>query len=174
VTIGYPAEQANMTGYIIGIDGYAINTTDDLARVLTLIGPDREVVVTTVNGTEQLAFRLTTAPDPSYNASSSGPAQQRGYLGIGYVSNVNGLKPELAPYSEAIGFFGGLFFWLYLLNLGVGAFNLLPMKPLDGERMWRLVARRFVKSDKSASRVMNYVSMAILFIILAFFALVLV
>jgi len=261
VAIGYPTEQANMTGYIIGINDYAINSTDDMSRVLGIIGPNQSVTVTTINatenGTEKLRYMLTTAPEPEpqftpgpftplfaslehfipgiidfaesppwapqqttwasikYDIGmwiylgSSYPAlagettgkvaalraellqhPQRGYLGIAYVSNVQGMKPAFAPYDESIMFFGGLFFWLYLLNFGVGAFNLLPMKPLDGERLWRLVVQRLLsrrrrkkgiramlhkdRSAETASRIMNYVSIVILFLILAFFALVVV
>ncbi|MBM3303825.1 MAG: hypothetical protein FJY76_01920 [Candidatus Aenigmarchaeota archaeon] len=262
VAIGYPAEQANMTGYIIGIssgpNSYAINSTDDMSNVLTLIGPNRSVVVTTINatanGAEELRFALTTAPEPEpqfkpgaltaflaslehfipgiidfaesppwapqpvtwasikydigmwaylggnypaleeraldrINALQAELAlhPQRGYLGIAYVGNVQGLKPEFAAYDESIMFFGGLFYWLFLLDFGVGAFNLLPMKPLDGERLWRLVVQKILqrrrkkgfrpmlhkdRSAEQASRIMNYVSIVILFLILAFFALV--
>ncbi len=256
VSIGYPAEHANMTGYIIGMDGYAINSTDDMARVLGIIGPNKTISVRTVNftgkGAEELLFNITTFPEPEpvftpgaftgffatmerfvpgmidfsehppwssqnltwydikYDISQwayladSYPAlkghaidrinalqaellqtPRRGYIGIAYVSNVQGLKAGLAPYSESITFFGGLFFWLYLLNFGVGAFNLLPMKPLDGERLWHLVLRRLLlrrkegfafgkenAAEKKASRIMGFVSIAVLFLILAFFALV--
>ena len=190
VAIGYPADSVNLTGYIIGIDGYAINSTDDLGRVLTMIGPNRNITVTTVNitetGSEQLKYVLTTAPDPAYNGSSS--AGQRGYIGVAHLNNVQGFKPQFAPYSEPIAFFGGLFFWLFILNLGVGAFNLLPMKPLDGERLWRMAVQvclqrrrrglgamlHVKESARMANRIMNGVSVVFLFILLAFFALVLI
>ncbi len=238
---GHPAEQANMTGYIIGIDGYAINSTENLSKALEIIGPNKTVAITTVNitenGSEGLKFTLETVPEPepqfkpgiftgafalleymipgaidfaanplwapqkrdwysikhdismwTYLGNSYPALRQRaidnieflqakllqhprrGYIGIAYTGNVQGLKPGYEAFSESISFFGGLLYWLFLLNFGVGAFNLLPMKPLDGERMWRLVLQRFAK--KKAAKIMNYVSIAILFLILAFFALV--
>lgn len=244
VAEGYPAHAANMTGYIIAIDSYGINSTADLARVSEMIGPNRTVVVTTVNaserGLEELRFVLETAPEPepvfkpdaftglfaavesiapgtidfldkppwgmgragwsdtaygiskwSYLADGYPALRERaldrvqalrselitkprrGHLGIAFAGDVRGLKPGLGGYAEAIEFFGGLFFWLFLLNFGVGAFNLLPMKPLDGERMWRLAVQRLGRTTaKRASKVMNYVSIAVFFLIIAFFALV--
>ena len=107
---------------------------------------------------------------------------------MAHLNNVQGFKPQFAPYSEPIAFFGGLFFWLFILNLGVGAFNLLPMKPLDGERLWRMAVQvclqrrrrglgamlHVKESARMANRIMNGVSVVFLFILLAFFALVLI
>jgi membrane-associated protease RseP (regulator of RpoE activity) len=32
-----------------------------------------------------------------------------------------------------------LFQWMFVLNLGIGTFNLLPMKPLDGGKMLEIL-----------------------------------
>jgi len=39
----------------------------------------------------------------------------------------------------------GFFFWLFLLSLGIGLFNLLPMGPLDGGLMLRSVLKKYYK-----------------------------
>ena len=39
----------------------------------------------------------------------------------------------------------GLFRWLFALNIGIALFNLLPIGPLDGGRMLKLVLDRWQK-----------------------------
>ncbi len=48
----------------------------------------------------------------------------------------------------AVKFMMGLFFWLALLNIGVGLFNLLPMGPLDGGRILLTTFIKFFGEEK--------------------------
>ena len=43
----------------------------------------------------------------------------------------------------------GLLGFLALLNLGVGMFNLLPLGPLDGGRMFQLVLYKMFEKEKA-------------------------
>jgi len=61
----------------------------------------------------------------------------------------------------------GLLFWLFLLNLGIGLFNLLPIGPLDGGRMFQLVCFKFFKKKSTAMKVWGYTSVIFVTIILA-------
>ena len=51
--------------------------------------------------------------------------------------------------SEAIIWFMGLLFLLYVLNLGIGLFNLAPMGPLDGGRILLVTLQQFMKEEKA-------------------------
>ena len=43
----------------------------------------------------------------------------------------------------------GLLYWLYVLNLGIGLFNLAPMGPLDGGRMLLVALQQFLEEKKA-------------------------
>ncbi len=60
----------------------------------------------------------------------------------------------------------GLLAWLYILNLGVGLFNLLPMGPLDGGRMVKALFEKVFKKKKDAIFYWKLVSYIFLFILL--------
>ncbi len=172
---GFPAEQANLTGTIVGIENYTIESLGDLSFALEDIGPGREIEIRTRmdtgSGFEEKSFWLTTVEEP--NATEPG----KGFIGILGVSQDFGLKegvasPELVYFftGRSPDFFGLLFF-LFLINLGVGAFNLLPLGPLDGGRMWRIVLDRLI--PRHSKRVMNGLSWALLFVLLLNFAIAL-
>lgn len=169
---GFPAEQANLTGTIVGIENYTIESLGDLSSALEDIGPGRDIEirtrVDTGSGSGERSFRLTTVEEP--DATESG----KGYIGISMVSQNFGLKegvtsPELVYFftGRSPDFFGLLFF-LFLINLGVGAFNLLPLGPLDGGRMWKIVLDRLI--PRHSKRVMNSLSWVLLFVLLLNFA----
>jgi membrane-associated protease RseP (regulator of RpoE activity) len=94
-----------------------------------------------------------------------------GFIGIAGVSNSTVIRPGLENYQEAITFIEGLLFFLFLINLGVGAFNMLPIGPLDGGRMWAIIIQRF--TPKHSTAIMNILTWVMLAIIIANFALVL-
>ena len=54
--------------------------------------------------------------------------------------------------------------WIIIINIGVGAFNLLPIKPLDGGRMWEIFLEKAGK--KHAKGVLRVVSYLALFLVL--------
>jgi membrane-associated protease RseP (regulator of RpoE activity) len=169
---GFPAEQVNLTGTIVGIENYTIGTVGDLSSTLDEIGPGRNIrVVTRVpygQGFEERTFWLTTVEEP--NVTGSG----KGFIGIAGVYQDFVLRdgvacPELVYFftGRSPSFFGLLFF-LFLINLGVGAFNLLPLGPLDGGRMWRIVLDRIV--PRHSKRVMNGLTWVLFFVLLLNFA----
>ncbi len=61
------------------------------------------------------------------------------YLGV-FIKQKTQIKPGANPIvAKTFSWIYGLFVWVYLLNLGIGLFNLLPIGPLDGGRMLSLV-----------------------------------
>lgn len=95
-----------------------------------------------------------------------------GFIGIVGVFDSTEIKPGLEGYQEAVVFIQGLMFFLFLINLGVGMFNMLPIGPLDGGRMWEIVFMRiFPRHSKKLINILTWIMLAI---IIANFALVLV
>ncbi|MCD4666682.1 site-2 protease family protein [archaeon] len=58
-----------------------------------------------------------------------------------------------------------LLFWLWVINLGIGLFNLLPVFITDGGRMLPIALSLFIKKKKTVSEINKYVSIFIAVII---------
>ena len=54
--------------------------------------------------------------------------------------------------------------WLIIINIGVGIFNLLPIKPLDGGKMWEEVLK--IIFPKTYKKISDAISLAVLLLIL--------
>ena len=90
-----------------------------------------------------------------------------GFIGItGVITNFE-LRPDLEPVRGGIDFIQGLLFFLFLINLGVGIINLLPLKPLDGGRMWDAILQEYV--PKQAGVIIRAVGALTLLLLLANF-----
>ncbi len=135
---GYPAADANLTGVIISINNHTIATVDDFREALSEIGPGETITIHTMvfeNGSQRnLTFSLVTAPAPD-NSS-------RGFIGIARLSQYMEMKHEYRNYAGLLNFLGGLLFFLFIINFGVGAANLMPLGPLDGGRMWSIALKK--------------------------------
>ena len=60
----------------------------------------------------------------------------------------------------------GLLLWLYLLNVGIGIFNLIPIGPIDGGRMIQLPLRRIFGIERG-DKIWRYVSFVTLALVLS-------
>ncbi|UCD03049.1 MAG: site-2 protease family protein [Candidatus Aenigmatarchaeota archaeon] len=87
-----------------------------------------------------------------------------GFIGIvGVLPAQYEIKPEFAYYEDAGEFAQGLLFFLFLINLGVGIFNLLPIKPFDGGKMWDIVLAKYMpRHSRWIMRLVMYVILALL------------
>jgi len=88
---------------------------------------------------------------------------ERGFLGVFAVPHSE-IKEEAQ--SRLGGFFVPVVFWflglwatMYILNIGVGLFNLVPIGPIDGGRMFKLVSVKFLGKGKG-EKLWKYVSIA--------------
>ncbi len=90
-----------------------------------------------------------------------------GFIGIVGITTYQEIKPGLEMFSGVIIFMQGLLGFLFVINLGVGIVNLLPVKPLDGGKMWDIVLNRYV--PKHARRIMKALGYIVLAILIANF-----
>ncbi len=169
-----PAAAVNLTGVIVAIDNSEIKNTDDLGKVLAEKGPNKEIEIKTKmisgNRIEEKIYKLKTVQEPnstSKEGTALQPPSNKGFIGIGKVSDAKIIKEGLLPYSAPILFFQGLFFFLFIINLGVGMANMLPIKPLDGGRMWEIVFKKV--SKKRHKKILNIVGWFTFLLIIANF-----
>jgi len=165
---GYPAENVNLTGVIVGLSfadsdanyNLIINDVETLKAALDSAGPARDVVVHT-----RVYYRNYTFEERNYSlvTASNGTSA---VLGINYnlqTANFLRLENGLWEWRQVINFFEGLFEWMFIINIGVGAVNLLPLGPLDGGRMWQLVFRRISKKrSKTLEKTVTGLALALI------------
>lgn len=125
----HPAELSGMMvgDHITGINGLVIDSVSNFTNLLSGNSPGDTVTLQT--NTSEYTMTLVENPENS----------SKGYMGI-FV------KPHMTLREEFINTYGmipakiiiwiaGLFMWLYILNIGIGLFNLLPIPIVDGGRM---------------------------------------
>jgi len=233
----YPAQKVNLTGTIIRIENFEINSNLDLQNALEKAGPNKTITVVTLDNNTEKTFTLETVPEPEpvfvpdfttnlligLDQSLPGtiefsqqvpkalgslfaPQQKRawrviqaeikfweyaeknyplleskaerkiaelqtelqsyprqGFIGIVGVFNAQQIKAEFRAYQGPVEFSQGLLFFMFIINFGVGVFNLLPLKPLDGGRMWELVFKRLSpKRYKDITAGVSYITLLII------------
>lgn len=80
------------------------------------------------------------------------------YLGISVTNNVivkESVPGFVLPLAK---WFNMLFFWLWVISLGIGLFNLLPFGPIDGGRMFLVAMLNFFE-NKKATQIFKAVSL---------------
>lgn len=155
-TEGYPAENSGLKVpfVITSINGINTLDRDSFIEVTDKIQPGDTVVLKTDQG----EFNIKSVESPN--------DYERGYLGlekIGIKSEVRDGVSELK--SKIAVWFNLLFFWLFILNIGVGLFNLLPLGPIDGGRMFLVAAMAIFKDEKKAKKTWTIAMYFILFLI---------
>ncbi|MBN1896395.1 MAG: site-2 protease family protein [Candidatus Aenigmarchaeota archaeon] len=86
-----------------------------------------------------------------------------GFIGVLNVAASYELNDGLEPLDGVFGFIQGLLMFLFIINIGVGIVNLLPVKPLDGGKMWDILMARYIpKHSKQIMRILGYVVLALL------------
>ena len=127
---GTPAAAANLNGTLMAINGNPVTSIETLQNVLADIPPGSLVIVRTTTGN----FSLITGENPERPGVS--------YLGVAgpyqplYESKIPGTQ-------DIANFIFLLLSWLFTINLGIGMFNLLPIKPLDGGLLFEEIVSRF-------------------------------
>ncbi|MBI5332517.1 MAG: site-2 protease family protein [Candidatus Aenigmarchaeota archaeon] len=159
----YPAYQANMSGYITHINiqqaGYNTNTSgievrsvNDITSAMETVKIGDIVKITTNKG----EYDIKTIEHPD----NPGKA----FIGItGPYNTVN--EPKEQGTKDIVNFFTDMFMWIFILSLGIGLFNLLPMKPLDGGYiMEEIVKKPFPTHAKNAMIIISVAVFAMIVI----------
>jgi len=154
------AQETGLNGVIREINDVEIKSILDLGKVMKDVKPGDIISIKTTEG----EFQVKTIPHPDDS--------ERSFIGIGNLRNLFVYKGLLGSYGEVserminvLSWFLGLLDWVFLLNLGVGIFNLFPMKPLDGGLMFEGIIKNFYKGKK-VEYIVNGVSLLVFALIL--------
>lgn len=159
---GFPAGKAGLEAPFVlrAVNGGEVLDFVNFSLVVSEIQPGDKVTLTTDKG----SFDLVTVPNPD-NSS-------KGFIGISGFDQKTKVKESfrksygLFAY-KALHWINLLVVWLFVINIGIGLFNLLPLGPVDGGRMFFVVLLSVFKDKSKAKRVWNFVSLlCLLFIVI--------
>ncbi len=149
----YPVQESGLTkGEIITeMDGQSVMRVKEFSAVMAEKKPGETINIVT----NRTAYDIELGIHPT---NSSAP-----YLGV-FVADKTKIKESFKEqYGEfvpaAIMWSMGLLFWLYLINLGIGFFNLLPVAICDGGRMFQIALLKIFgkKNEALAHKIWGYV-----------------
>ncbi len=140
-------------GTITAVDGVPVLDTTTL---LSLLGEKKPGDALTVTA-ENTDYAVTLAASPT--------DADKAYLGVRDVSNATTRK-DWAPNALylATTIVMMTIFWTYVISLGIGIANLLPIGPIDGGRMMLLTLEHFFEKER-AKAIWGRGSMMLLFVV---------
>lgn len=131
-----PSDGILKQGMILeSIDNHKIDDSNSYSSVISSYKPGDNVTVQTDQG----SFTLTLDKNPSN--------ESRGFFGIQASKHFVLVDDSLGPLPWILFELLELFNWIAILNLGIGLFNLLPMKPLDGGHMLEVLLSYRLSED---------------------------
>ncbi len=161
VALGLPADAAGLQkgDIILSANSQLINTTNDFVDFMGKIKPGETILLQTSSRLVQ----VTTIQNPQ-NASKP-------YIGFEFSQNPNiKLKQEIeSKYGKlpwVLFYLYQLFYWIFLLNVGIGLINILPLGPIDGGRMLKASLDKKLKNKTRAQQIYVWFSFISLFLIL--------
>ncbi len=132
------------SGMIIeAINGLPVKNTEEFSRILSTFKPGQIITVTS-NATKISVQLAAQAANP-----------QKAKLGVALSPASIGVKEKFSRYKFLYNVFVWtvkLSFWIFTISLGVGLFNLLPLGPVDGGRMFMLVALWITKDNEEKAK----------------------
>ncbi|MBI4451798.1 site-2 protease family protein [Candidatus Woesearchaeota archaeon] len=156
----YPAENAGIKiGEIIQeIDNKPTPYYENMSAILKSKKPGDVITIKT----DSSSYQITLEKNPENESAA--------FMGISHPEQSTKVKDSIkASYGEALPNFivwvAGLFVILFILNLGIGLFNLVPIGPLDGGRMLQLPLHKYFGTEKG-NKILIYVSLLFFIIII--------
>lgn len=155
----FPAQEAGIKKgeVILKINDVDVSSLENFTAELEDKKPGEEIKITT--NVSEYTIELDENPEDA----------NKSYLGIFVKQNTKVDHDFEERYgsimTSVLVWLIGLFYWLYVLNLGIGLFNLVPIGPLDGGKMLYAVLEKYLRKD-IAFKIWKLVSSVFLFAIL--------
>ena len=160
----FPAAKAGIPegAVITGVNGQTLKESADFEKAMRNSKPGETISLKTT----EKEYLLVLAANPD---DASLP-----FLGIAEIKNERGLKEQFNTLAgkilyDTLSWFMGLFKWLFLLSMGIGLFNLLPLPIVDGGKMLQLTMHKLSGKETGERR---FRKIALFFLALLIFSLV--
>ena len=113
---------------IESIDNHKVHDSNSYVNAVNNLKPGQNITI----GTNECDYSIILDKNPNN--------ESKGYMGIQAAKHYELNDGVASIYGDTLPWiwFGvlELFQWICILNLGIGLFNLLPLKPLDGGHMF--------------------------------------
>jgi membrane-associated protease RseP (regulator of RpoE activity) len=141
VEAGSPAHGVLVPGMlIIGMNGTAIHTTQDISAFMATASPGDLVLFSIPEGT----IPLVVGAHPNNSSQAYIGIWSRSFFPLVYPFSL--LGPTLSTqFYEALA-------WFFVITISLGIINLLPIPPLDGDRLWKELIDRTVSLERKSGR----------------------
>ncbi|MDP2628521.1 MAG: site-2 protease family protein [Nanoarchaeota archaeon] len=163
-----PAIRAGIGNIILKINGEATTSLEKLESELKKYSPGDVVEIETLESSDIKKYNVELKENPN--------DKTRVWLGVGFLSQkqsgvigktISYFPSYKEPYvyyepkNELSSFIKDLLWWIVIINLLVGFFNMLPLGILDGGRFFYLTILSITKSEKIAKKFFSIVSLLI-------------
>ena len=118
------------------LHNHKINDSSNYLSTVSSFKPGDNVTV----GTNEGSYTVTLGKNPNNESV--------GYFGIQAAKHYELKNNAFGPVPWVLFNLAELFQWMFVLNLGIGTFNLLPMKPLDGGKMLEILLSYKIPESK--------------------------
>lgn len=157
----YPGSPINQTGIevpftLTSINGMQTTNASSFLDATSSLVPGQDINLETDKG----AYEIIAGKNP-LNESVA-------HIGLVEMKVNLELKEQYQMYGKlpyAFMWLNLLILWLFLINVGVGLFNLLPLGPTDGGRIFYTMSLALFKSETKAKRLAGVVSIFCLILI---------
>ncbi|MEK6974291.1 MAG: site-2 protease family protein [Nanoarchaeota archaeon] len=144
---------------ILSVNNKPIDNLEEFSSILNKTKPNEKLPI----GTNLMNYTVTLAKHPE--------SPDKGFIGVrtqpaSFIVKDN-VKNSLGTFiPNALLWIYQLFKWLFLVSLGIALFNLLPLGPLDGGRMFLTLLMGIFKDERKAKFVWGTISIFLLALIL--------
>lgn len=151
---------ADLAGIVPGatydlLNNVSVSSADELINSLSTMGPNESILI----GNSTHSLNLITAPHPDDSSKA--------YIGVLGVNTDQEVKSGVAVWIfTLVNWVREFFFWIFVLSIGLGAFNLLPLGPVDGGQMIRLALEK-TKGEKKGRMIWGKLALILFVMILA-------
>lgn len=141
-----PSDGILKEGMIINsIDNHIINNSESYVKYVGSFKPGDNITI----GTDQGDYSVVLDKNPNNESV--------GFFGIQAEKHFKLSDNSLGPLPWILFSIVDIFQWIFILNLGIGLFNLLPIKPLDGGHMLEILLT-YKLTESQAKPIINAIS----------------
>ena len=139
---GYPLENSGIqvNEEIKEVNGIPVKSVNDFIGIMKDVKPDDKVII------------KTNASLYSVLAAAHPEDKSKGYVGV-FLSPVKTDFRKDLWWASSFLWFRLLIFWIFIINLFVGLFNLFPLGILDGGRMFHTLLLIIFKDDEVKTKI---------------------